>query len=337
VFHGAALHQSDRTLFVTMRTLILVVVLATGVLAQSGPAPSVAAARELYASADYRGALDMLDRLATANPSPPDRQSIDLYRTFCLVALGRTTEAEEAVAAMITRDPLYRPADSEVPPRLRSMFSDKRRVLLPGIIQSRYEGAKAAFDRNDYKTAADEFTQVLLALADPDIAREAGHTPLTDLRVLSIGFKDLAFRAIAPPAAPVVPPPVPPSPMASAPAPAPAPLPPALVQESPARAVPKTPRIYESEDTGVIAPVIVNQDIPPLHRPITAERNGVVVVVINEAGRVESAVIAQSFDAYYDLLLLQAAKRWRYRPATREGVPVKYRKGVQLTLSPQTN
>ena len=307
-----------------MRTLILVVVLAFGVLAQSEPAPSVAAARELYASADYRGALDMLDRLATANPSPPDRQSIDLYRTLCLVALGRAAEADEAVAAMITRDPLYRPADSEIPPRLRPMFSDKRRVMLPAIIQSRYERAKAAFDRSDYKMAADEFTQVLLALADPDIAREASRTPLADVRVLSTGFKDLALRALAPPAP-------------ASPLPSPVPPRPALVQQSPAVAVPKTPRIYESEDADVISPVTLYQDMPPFHRPITAERNGVVVVVINEAGRVESAIIAQSLDSYYDLLLLQAAKRWRYRPATRDGVAVKYRKGVQLTLSPQTN
>ena len=101
--------------------------------------------------------------------------------------------------------------------------------------------------------------------------------------------------------------------------------------------MPAPPAIYEAEDPDVTPPVTLNQDIPPLHRPITAERSGVVVVVIDEAGKVESAVVAQSFDAYYDLLLLQTAKRWRYRPATRDGVPVKYRKAVQLTLSPQTN
>src|SRR5262249_47818624 len=99
---------------------------------------SLAAARQLYASADYRSALETLDRLATANPSPQDRQSIDLYRTFCFVALGKTGEADEAITAMITRDPLYRPTDSEIPPRLRTMFSDKRKSVLPSIIQSRY-------------------------------------------------------------------------------------------------------------------------------------------------------------------------------------------------------
>jgi len=312
-----------------MRTLILVVVFSSGVLAQSEPAPSVAAARELYASADYGRALEMLDRLAAANPTA-DRQAIDLYRTLCLVALDRTMEADEVVAAMIAREPLYRPPESEIPPRVRPMFSDKRRAMLPGIIQSRYERAKEAFDRSDYRTAADEFTQLLLELADPDIATEASRNPLADLRVLAVGFKDLAFRALAPP-------PPPPAPEPPASTPAPAPPPPAVAEELPASVAPPTaPRIYEAADTDVIPPVTLNQDIPPLHRPIAAERSGIVVVVIDEAGRVESAVVTQSFDGYYDLLLLQAAKRWRYRPATRDGVAVKYRKAVQLTLSPQT-
>ena len=49
-------------------------------------------------------------------PPRPDRPSIDLYRAFCLIALERAGEAFEAIGAMITRDPLYRPADAEVPP-----------------------------------------------------------------------------------------------------------------------------------------------------------------------------------------------------------------------------
>ena len=85
-----------------MRTLILVLVLTSGALAQSQPASSLDAARELYASADYRGALEMLDRLAAADSTRPDRPSIDLYRAFCLIALERAGEADEAIVAMIT-------------------------------------------------------------------------------------------------------------------------------------------------------------------------------------------------------------------------------------------
>jgi hypothetical protein len=138
-----------------MRTLIMAVVLTSGVLAQSEPASSLDAARELYASADYRGALEILDRLSAADSTRPDRPTIDLYRAFCLIALKRAGEADEAIVAMITRDPLYRPADAEVPPRLRPMFSDKRRVVLPGVIQTRYERAKTAYEKSDYKAAAD--------------------------------------------------------------------------------------------------------------------------------------------------------------------------------------
>jgi len=181
-----------------MRTLILVIVLTPGVLAQTGPASSIDAARELYASADYRGALEMLDRLAAADSTRPERPSIDLYRAFCLIALERAGEADEAIVAMKTRDPLYRPADAEVPPRLRPVFSDKRRVVLPGVIQTRYERAKTAYEKSDYKAAADGFSQVLSALSDPEIAREASRPPLADLRVLSIGFKDLAVRGMTP-------------------------------------------------------------------------------------------------------------------------------------------
>ena len=52
-----------------------------------GPAAgqeTLANARQLYASADYKGALTMLNTLLAASPSPQDRQSIELYRTWTL-------------------------------------------------------------------------------------------------------------------------------------------------------------------------------------------------------------------------------------------------------------
>jgi hypothetical protein len=304
-----------------MRTLILVIVLTSGALAQSQPASSLDAARELYASADYRRALEMLDRLAAADSTRPERPSIDLYRAFCLIALERAGEADEAIVAMITRDLLYRPADAEVPPRLRPMFSDKRRVVLPGVIQKRYERAKTAYEKSDYKAAADGFTQVLSALSDPEIAREASRPPLADLRVLSVGFKDLAVRALTP------------SPAA---APAPAPPSPAATAASGVDA-PKPVRIFDSNDLDVVPPVSVKQDIPRVQRPVLVERTGVLFIVIDERGGVESAIITEPLDRTYDSTVLAAARTWTYQPAMRNGVPVKYRKRIQLTLPRQTN
>ena len=300
-----------------MRTVILVVVLTATVLAQTESADSLGAARALYASADYRGALDMLDRLTAAHPALPDQQSIDLYRTFCLVALGKTDEAGVVIASMIARDPLYRPADSDIPPRLRPLFSDKRKATLPSIVQARYERAKNAFERSDYKTAADGFSEVLLVLSDPDVAPSATRPPLSNLRVLAIGFKDLAVRAL-------IPPPIPQSEPA-----APATQPPIV-------SAPKPPKIYDSNDADVVAAVTLKQDMPRFQRPVLADRTGVLFIVIDETGRVESAIITEALDRAYDQLVLAAAKTWTYQPATRSGAPVKYRKRIQLTLSRQT-
>ncbi|HET9269263.1 MAG TPA: hypothetical protein VFO31_13910, partial [Vicinamibacterales bacterium] len=91
------------------------------------PSASLAAARTLYASAEYGGALDMLNGLVGDTPAGPERQAIDLYRALCFVAVGNSTEASKVIEAMILQDPLYRPAADDVPPRLRSAFTDARK------------------------------------------------------------------------------------------------------------------------------------------------------------------------------------------------------------------
>jgi hypothetical protein len=276
---------------------------------------SLADARNLYASADYRGALTMLNTLLAASPSPQERQSIELYRTLCLVAIGSNDEATKAVEAMVSRDPLYRPNMEEVPPRLRMVFSDARKRLLPALIQERYVIAKAAFDRGDMKIAADGFTQVLLALSDPDVATAAKQPPLADLRVLASGFNDLTVRALAPPPVPVVP-----LTVQAPPPPAPA---------------PREPIIYSQDDKNVIPPVTVRQDLPQFPGRVTFDRAGVIEVLIDTNGAVETATMLETVEPLYNRLLLTAAKNWRYGPARLEGTPVKYRKRIQVTLTRQ--
>lgn len=273
---------------------------------------SLGAARQLYASDEYHSALAMLSGLLASNPSPQERQSIELYRVFCLFAVDNLGEANSALEAMILRDPLYRPSPEEVPRRLRPSFSDARRRLLPSIIEQKYVVAKEAFDRGDFKAAAAGFTQTLIALSDPDIAPEADQRPLADLRVLATGFNELTVRAMAPPTVPPVD------------APVPAPEPPAV----------SVPRIYESSDANVSAPVIVRQVMPPFRGPVFAQRVGQIDVVIDETGAVESAVIVAPLDPRYNALVMAAAKTWQYEPARLDGVPVKFRKRIQLTVSP---
>jgi TonB family protein len=60
----------------------------------------------------------------------------------------------------------------------------------------------------------------------------------------------------------------------------------------------------------------------------------VVDVVITETGAVESATMTQAIEPIYDRLVLAAAKTWRYQPARRDGAPVKFRKRIQIAISP---
>jgi hypothetical protein len=291
---------------------------------------SITAARQLYASAEYKDALSMLDGLIKTNPAPQDRQTIDLYRTFCLVALGGMNEATSAVDAMIARDPLYHPNLDEVPPRLRTLFREARQRVMPGFIQQRYLAAKTAFDRNDLRGATEGFTLVLIALSDPDIANAAQQPPLADIKTLASGFNELAIRSLTPPPVPQA---------ASTPAVAGAPnlprsAPDVVPVPAEAPASTRTSAIYTKSDAGVIEPEAIRQSLPPFAVRVTAVRSGVLEVVIDETGSVESAAMVEPLDPTYNRVILTSAKTWAYRPARLDGTPVKFRKRIQITLNP---
>lgn len=298
-----------KTLLIATAALIA----ATAVSAQSVPTKSLAAARTLYASAEYGGALDMLNGLVDETPAGPERQSVELYRLLCYVAVGNSAEANRVIDAMLAQDPLYRPASEDVPPRLRTAFTDARRRLLPGIVQQTYVAAKTAFDKKDYAAAAKGFTQVLAGLSDPDIESATSQSPLADLKVLATGFSDSAGKAIAPP-------PPPPAPVAPVPEPV----------------VEKVARVYSPSDTDVVPPVTIRQAVPPYPGRVLLGGSLVMDVVIDTTGAVESAVMSSPPNPAYDRLVLGAAKTWQYQAATLNGQPVKYRKRIQLTLVPTT-
>ena len=86
----------------TTTTRTLVAACAAAVLSAPSHAEaqaSLAAARDLYASAAYTEALVMLNSLAANQRAREERQMVDLYRTLCLVALGRKAEADTVVEA----------------------------------------------------------------------------------------------------------------------------------------------------------------------------------------------------------------------------------------------
>ncbi|HLG53809.1 MAG TPA: hypothetical protein VI485_00675 [Vicinamibacterales bacterium] len=273
---------------------------------------SLEAARQLYASAEYNGALSMLNGLTIADSPREDRRAIALYRTLCLLAVGRTAEADRAIESMVALDPLYRPTADDIPPRMRAAIVDARKRMLPSILQQKYVESKSAYDKHDFATAAVGFKEMLDGLGDPDIATAAAQSPLADLRTLAVGFHELSAKALVPPApAPVV-------------AEVIAPGPPVI----------QAPRLYSAEDRNVVPPQIVKQQVPAYPGRVTVAKVGVIEVIIDDRGTVESAMMRVPVNAQYDRMATSAAKSWQYTPATVDGAPVKFLKRIQVSLVP---
>lgn len=297
-----------------IRTFVAAAAVFASVTAAAADQDSLAAARDLYAAAAYEDALATLNRLHPADRPAVEARAIEQYRAMCLLALGRSVEADQAIQAVIQRDPTYQPAD--VSPRIRSAFSDVRRRVLPGVVEQHYAAAKTAYDSKDFSAAASGFNEVLGLLADPDVAPAAGQPPLSDIKTLASGFRDLAVAAATPPPVPAAPP-------------MPASQPQVVI---PAR--PDPARIYGPSDGNVVPPVAVRQELPPFPGPVPTAMQGSMDVVIDETGAVVSAMMRTSVSAGYDAHATAAARTWRYRPATLNGTPVKYRKTIQIAVRP---
>lgn len=280
--------------------------------AQAPPPDSVEAARQQYASADYESALATLDRLPA--PAAPDAAAeVERYRALCLMALGRTSDAEVAIERIVRNNPSYQ-LDEQEPPRVRAAFASVRTRVLPDVARAMYTDAKAAYDRKDYPGAVTAFQRTLVVVDSVESADPA----LRDLRTLASGFLDLSRAAMPPPPIPAAVPAVTVAPSASP-----------TDQE-------RTAPAAESE-TG---PEVLQQELPPwnpawLRAQFESELRGAVEVVIDETGAVTSARIAEPVHPAYDQQLVAAAARWRYRPATRNGKPVVSTKRVVVVLRPR--
>jgi TonB family protein len=275
---------------------------------------SIAAAKKLYQSADYDAALGMLDRLKSDAAASADPE-LSPYRVLCLLALGRSDEAQQSIAAILKEDPRYRPSETEVSPRVRAVFEEARRRLLPQIFQDRFDAAKAAFGRKEFQSAADQFQSLVVLLDDPELLADGTRA---DLRIVVTAFADLAQAAVTA-ATPVV---APPPPAASAPIDLAAALPAA--------------RVYVG-GTGVVPPVAISRPLPQLPRSMAMlwrDQIAILDVLINAEGSVAEVVVKKSVHAQFDQPLIDAVRTWKFRPATRDGQPVSFRQVFELKLAP---
>jgi TonB family protein len=303
----------------------LVAVALWTLVAQSGSptappkAGDLAAAKALYASGDYEEALNNLSAIKAEDSA----DEVEEYRSLCLLALGRTAEAQRSLERLVTRNPLFKMSEADVSPRLITIFHDVRRRILPVTVRDLYAKAKTNFEQGKYDVAKPQFEDLMTLLADDDLAEDAAS--LSDLKMLSDGFLKLATAQLAAKAdaAKTAPPPV---------------TKPAVSEEAPVATA--TDRTYGIEDKEVTPPVDVRCPMPEWH-PVTPAQmrdfRGVMRVVITVDGKVESATIVTAGHPAYDPLLVAAAKDWQYKPAMRDGQPVRYQKMIPFVLKPHVS
>jgi TonB family protein len=247
--------------------------------------------KALYAEAAYEEALALLAPLSTTEAYQ--------YRALCLLALGRHQEAHEAVQALVAAAPTFAPSPEEVPPRFVELVANVRRALLPTLARRAFAEGRERFSAKAVDDAVRQFTLVLTLVSDPAFDDA---TTAQDLRTLAQGFIDLAHATAAAPPPEVVSKPV-----------EPAPPPPV-----------SAPTVTQA--------VAIAQTVPPLPSEAVGRLGAVLLlsVQIDADGNVTSATVQQSAHPVYDRLVVQAARGWRYAPATLNGRPIPSEKTVSI-------
>jgi hypothetical protein len=207
-----------------MRAAVLMCLLVAGVASAQDPLESV---RALYASADYEEALSALERLNSDTgdagentPGTAREMEIDRYRMLCLLALGRTDEANQTMERMLLRDPLYTLPRGDASPRVHAAFAEVRQRVLPAHAQTTYAEAKRAFEQKAFAAAAQKF-ELTLQVIDSLVPAAGGNLP--DIRTLASGFLELSRASL--PAASAGATPVTTQPLAASPEKVAAPIP----------------------------------------------------------------------------------------------------------------
>jgi len=319
-------------------------------------------AKTLYVNASYDEALAVLDKqAATAGTSGPQASEIHHYRALCFIALGRTADADQAIAASVSADPFNVPDTSELSPRVASVFSAARSRLIPEVARAALAEGRQLMAKGDAAAANRRFEAVTKLLSEPGLA---GRTDLNDLTLAATAFAELTKAQIAAGAAAA----------AAAAAPAPQPTPPANAAATPPPAAPTGPPTpspaasrtnsapSSARATGTQPPPAARPSSAAAQRPVLPPPgfvpaapitqvvppwqpgtglssqlafSGAVRLSIDATGKVTNAVMEPSVYPPYDRLVLAAAREWVYRPATQDGEPVASQRLVEIVLRPR--
>jgi hypothetical protein len=261
----------------------------------------VSRVRALYEGAAYEDVLQILDQTNGNHTelSISERQAIAEYRALSLLAVDRVPDAERTIEQILAANPLYHLDGDAASPRLVTAVDRVRTAFLPSLIRNWYSVGKAAVDGKRYEDAITMLGRVVDVLGDRSLDR-AVFEALTDVTPSATHFLDISRRALD-------------------------------AERRPHE------HIFAIDDANVVPPMMIQQPLPDpatFARMLTEPRDGELEVIIGPTGTVQSARITKPIHADYDPLLLKAAVNWKYRPATKGGQPVTYRRVILIQLSP---
>jgi len=94
--------------------------------------------------------------------------------------------------------------------------------------------------------------------------------------------------------------------------------------------------VYGAQHSDVKKPVALSKPMPEWRPASQTEQKmtfeGALEFVVGEDGRVVSVRLLKSVHATYDAALLKSAMSWSFKPATKDGVAVRYRYPVSIRL-----
>jgi TonB family protein len=251
-------------------------------------------AKKLYAAASFESALALIEEL-----DGKDRTSQDVleYKALCLIALGRSGEAQVVIDALVSEAPAFLPTGEDISPRFVALLNDARRRLLPEITKRLFNAGREQFRAKNNTAAREQFDEVM-RLADDKVWSDSGEA--TDLRTLASGFLE-------------------------------------LVDASPPAPVTIAAPVASARQRVELQPPVPIEQVLPQWRPadaLTALRRftGAVRVRIGKDGHVVNAAIEVATDPDYDKQLLEAARSWRYTPGRRNGEAIEMEKLVTFLL-----
>ena len=91
--------------------------------------------------------------------------------------------------------------------------------------------------------------------------------------------------------------------------------------------------VYSVADAGVIPAILLRPVLPQMPPPdVPPSQIGTLELVVDEHGDVERVKLVSPSNRFHERMLVAHAKTWKFRPAIREGQPVKFRTVVRLTI-----